>query len=49
MRAIEVTDLTKSFNGVIGVDKISFGVENGELFGLLGHNGSNFFEKSESI
>ena len=37
---IEVKDLTKSFNGRTIVDKISFRVEKGEVFGLLGHNGA---------
>ncbi len=38
--AINVQDLTKSFNGTTAVDKISFAVETGELFGLLGPNGA---------
>ena len=37
---IEVKDLTKSFNGRVVVDKITFRVEQGEVFGLLGHNGA---------
>ena len=37
---IEVKDLTKSFNGRTVVDKITFRVEKGEVFGLLGHNGA---------
>lgn len=37
---IEVKDLTKSFNGRTVVDKITFRVEKGEFFGLLGHNGA---------
>lgn len=37
---IEVKDLTKSFNGRIVVDGITFRVEKGEVFGLLGHNGA---------
>ena len=37
---IEVKDLTKSFNGRVVVDEISFRVEKGEVFGLLGHNGA---------
>ena len=39
-RCIEVKDLTKSFGGRVVVDKITFGVEKGEVFGLLGHNGA---------
>lgn len=37
---IEVKDLTMSFNGRVVVDKITFRVEKGEVFGLLGHNGA---------
>lgn len=37
---IEVKDLTKSFNGRAVVDGITFRVEKGEVFGLLGHNGA---------
>ena len=37
---IEVKNLKKSFNGRTVVDKISFRVEKGEVFGLLGHNGA---------
>jgi len=38
--AIKVEDLTKSFNGLVAVDHISFTVKSGELFGLLGPNGA---------
>ena len=37
---IEVKDLTKSFNGRVVVDGITFRIEKGEVFGLLGHNGA---------
>ena len=37
---IEVKDLTKSFDKRVVVDGISFCVEKGEFFGLLGHNGA---------
>ena len=37
---VEVKDLTKSFDGRVVVDNISFRVEKGEVFGLLGHNGA---------
>lgn len=40
MPAIKVKDLTKDFKGFVAVDKISFEVERGELFGLLGPNGA---------
>lgn len=37
---IEVKNLTKSFNGRVVVDGITFSVEKGKVFGLLGHNGA---------
>jgi ABC-2 type transport system ATP-binding protein len=37
---IEVTELTKKFDNVTAVDKISFAVLQGELFGFLGPNGA---------
>ena len=37
---IEVKGLTKSFNSRAVVDKITFRVGKGEVFGLLGHNGA---------
>ena len=40
MKAIEVKNLTKNFNGVVAVNDITFDVERGELFGLLGPNGA---------
>jgi len=40
MTAIKVEDLTKTFNGFTAVDRISFTVKTGELFGLLGPNGA---------
>ena len=40
MNAIEVEQLSRSFNGLKAVDKISFTVEAGEIFGFLGHNGA---------
>ena len=38
--AIQVENLTKNFNGFTAVDKITFNVKTGELFGLLGPNGA---------
>jgi ABC-2 type transport system ATP-binding protein len=38
--AIEVTDLTKHFGRFAAVDRVSFQVERGEVFGFLGPNGS---------
>lgn len=37
---IEVNKLTKNFNGFRAVDKISFYVKQGEIFGFLGPNGA---------
>ncbi len=37
---IEATELTKKFDNVTAVDKISFTVSQGELFGFLGPNGA---------
>jgi ABC-2 type transport system ATP-binding protein len=38
--AIEVYNLSKSFNGFKAVDNISFTVKRGEIFGFLGPNGA---------
>lgn len=38
--AIDVKNLTKSFNGKIAVDKLNLQVNKGEVFGFLGPNGS---------
>ncbi|MBI5046675.1 ABC transporter ATP-binding protein [Candidatus Micrarchaeota archaeon] len=38
--AVQVTELTKVIKEKIIVDRISFSVEEGEIFGLLGSNGS---------
>jgi len=40
MDAIWVKDLTKTFKDVTAVDRVSFSVPEGELFGLLGPNGA---------
>ena len=40
MTAIEVENLSRTFNGLRAVDSISFSVEAGEIFGFLGHNGA---------
>ncbi len=37
---IELTDLTKSFDGVKAVDHLQLRIETGEFFGLLGPNGA---------
>ncbi len=40
MIAIEVENLSRSFNNLRAVDNISFSVNSGEIFGFLGHNGA---------
>jgi ABC-2 type transport system ATP-binding protein len=40
MKAIEVMNLTRNYNGLCAVDNISFEVETGEIFGFLGPNGA---------
>jgi ABC-type uncharacterized transport system ATPase subunit len=39
-KVIIVKDLTKRFGGFTAVDKITFDVEKGEIFGFLGANGA---------
>ncbi len=38
--AIETSDLTRNFNGLVAVDRLNISVEKGEVFGLLGPNGA---------
>ncbi|MDF1558097.1 MAG: ATP-binding cassette domain-containing protein [ANME-2 cluster archaeon] len=38
--AIETFDLTRTFDDLVAVDKITLKIEQGELFGLLGPNGA---------
>jgi ABC-2 type transport system ATP-binding protein len=40
MKAIDVENLTRDYNGLRAVDHISFTVEPGEIFGFLGPNGA---------
>jgi ABC-2 type transport system ATP-binding protein len=40
MNAITVTDLTRKFGGFVAVDRVSFDVRRGEIFGFLGSNGA---------
>ncbi len=40
MKAIDVQQLTRDFNGLRALDGISFQVEPGEIFGFLGPNGA---------
>ncbi len=40
MRAIDINGITKSFGALTAVDHVNLGVEEGELFALLGVNGA---------
>lgn len=40
MKAIDVKNLTRYYNGLCAVDHINFDVEPGEIFGYLGPNGA---------
>jgi ABC-2 type transport system ATP-binding protein len=40
MKAIEATNLSKSYGPVLALDQVSFSVEKGEVIGLLGPNGA---------
>jgi ABC-2 type transport system ATP-binding protein len=40
MSAISVTDLTRRFGAFVAVDRLSFDVQPGEIFGFLGANGA---------
>ncbi|MBI5560266.1 MAG: ATP-binding cassette domain-containing protein [Deltaproteobacteria bacterium] len=40
MNAVETIELTKTFGEVRALDRVSFAVKEGELFGLLGPNGA---------
>lgn len=40
MALLEVKNLTKAFGGLLAVNDVSFNVEDGEILGLIGPNGS---------
>jgi len=40
MALLEVSNLTKRFGGLTAVNNVTFSIEKGELFGLIGPNGS---------
>ena len=40
MALLELRKVTKAFGGLVAVNKVSFRVEKGEIFGLIGPNGS---------
>lgn len=39
-KAIEVSEITKKYDSITAVDKVSFDVREGEIFGFLGPNGA---------
>ncbi|HEY6608824.1 MAG TPA: ABC transporter ATP-binding protein [Candidatus Limnocylindria bacterium] len=49
MNIVEVTDLTKRYDGRTVVDGVSFAVEEGEIFGILGPNGAGKTTTVETI
>jgi ABC-2 type transport system ATP-binding protein len=49
MSVIEVSRLTKSYDGEVVVDDVSFAVEEGEIFAILGPNGAGKSTTVESI
>ena len=40
MKALEVSDVSMSYNGTLAIDRVSFGVEEGDLLGIVGPNGA---------
>jgi ABC-2 type transport system ATP-binding protein len=40
MNAVEVSQVSKSFNSTRAVDNVSFSIEQGEIFGMVGPNGA---------
>ncbi len=40
LEVIETRELTKVFNGLVAVDRVTFSVKQGEIFGFLGPNGA---------
>jgi len=39
-RAVEVAGLTKRFGAILALDNLSFGIEEGRIYGLIGPNGA---------
>ena len=48
-QVIEVRNLHKTYDGVPVVDDVSFGVEEGEIFGIIGPNGAGKTTTIESV
>lgn len=40
METVKITNLSKTYDGVLAVDSISLAIKKGEIFGLLGPNGA---------
>lgn len=40
MKALEVSDVSISYNGSLAIDKVSFDVNEGDLLGIVGPNGA---------
>jgi len=49
MSIIEVENLSKRYGDTVAVDRVSFTVERGEIFGILGRNGAGKTTTAESI
>src|SRR5690606_10969952 len=49
MSVIEVTNLHKRYGDTVAVDDVSFTVERGEIFGILGRNGAGKTTTVETI
>lgn len=49
MSVIEVTNLTKAYDGTVVVDDVSFTVEEGEIYGIVGPNGAGKTTIVESV
>ena len=40
MKALEVSDVSISYNGNLAIDKVNFDVNEGDLLGIVGPNGA---------
>ena len=46
---IEIKNVTKKYNGIPAIDRISFNVDNGTIFAFIGHNGAGKTTTIKSI
>jgi branched-chain amino acid transport system ATP-binding protein len=44
---LELQDVTRRFGGIVALDEVSLGVEEGEIAGLIGPNGARTFQNLE--